>query len=265
MTFSSQVSIDHSRRFTKFFIAEKNRKIHHLVFHHITAKDPDEAIELLLLHEVSAHFLVDEMGKIFCLVDEKNVAFHAGVSFWRGYDGLNPTSIGIEFINPSPFSRKFNKVQMQAGVELSKFLVKKYQIEPFNIVGHSDIAYHKNTSFLDRKQDPSHLFDWSFFAENGVGIAPNLSEIKIAEKSNRPFIFRILFIFGDASNEIMQIKILLKNFGYLVRNLNNEFDEEMRYLVRVFNRRFLSQSYEFDSDLWYLGSQLCLEAIKNFS
>ncbi len=232
---SKIMKIDQSKKFNEFFEAsESKRKIDFLVLHHVEANSADHAIEQFKFHQVSAHFVIDEAGEIFQLVDENDIAYHAGVSFWNGVDGLNKSSIGIEFINSQPFVKKFSQAQMNAGLELCRQLIAKYQIKAQNVVGHSDIAYSRETGFLDRKQDPSHLFDWKFLAENGVGIFP---QIKFSEKK--------IYELGDKNPEILLIKAKLQKFGYRIINLNDEFDLEMQSITRVFNRRFFCKDCEF--------------------
>lgn len=229
------MQIDKSRKFSEFFDAAPDphkhgfRQINFLVLHHVEANCSEHAISQFKEHQVSSHFLIDEAGNIFELVDENDVAYHAGVSFWNGVDGLNKTSIGVEFINSSPFSKKFETQQMIAGVQLCKYLAAKYQIVSRNIVGHSDIAYSRDAGLLDRKQDPSHLFNWKFLAENGVGIFP-----QVVGNSDKK-----LFALGNKDVAILKIKQNLQKFGYRVINLNDDFDAEMQALALVFNRRFL--------------------------
>jgi N-acetylmuramoyl-L-alanine amidase len=197
---SKNMQIDKSKKFSQFFSAQKTpRNIDFLVLHHVQANSANHAIEQFFAHEVSCHFLIDESGKIFELVSENDIAFHAGVSFWKGAEALNQSSIGIEFINSAPFDKKFESEQLLAGVQLCKYLIAKYDLE---VVGHSDIAYNKETGFLNRKQDPSHLFDWKFFAENGVGFFPKITT------NNEKF-----FGFGDKNHKIFQIKNSLKNIN----------------------------------------------------
>ncbi len=236
--------IDKSKKFTQFFdTVSARRKIDFLVLHHVEANSVDHAIEQFKEHKVSSHFLIDESGKIFELVDENDVAYHAGVSFWKGCEGLNSNSIGVEFINLAPFTKKFEAAQMIAGVELCKYLVAKYNLE---VVGHSDIAYQRESGFLNRKQDPSHLFDWKFLAENGVGVFPQI----LAEEE-------VLFKLGDKSSLVKSIKQNLQRFGYKLTKINDEFDQEMQALVIVFNRRFKGQ----DSDVWHASSHKILNKL----
>jgi len=245
------IAINRSKKFTEFFDKKNEaRKIDFLVLHHIEANSADHAISMLQEHKVSSHFLIDEAGEIFELVDENDVAYHAGVSFWRGFESLNKNSIGIEFMNSAPFKKKFEEAQMHAGVGLCQYLIDKYKIEARNIVGHSDIAYSKGTNLLDRKQDPSHLFDWNFLAQNAVGIFP---KIELPEND------REMFRFGNKALEIITIKKDLQKFGYRLLNDSNEFDEEFQMIVRVFNRRFNPQKFAENSDIWYASSQLILQ------
>jgi len=49
--------------------------------------------------KVSAHLIIDRDGSILQMVPFDRVAWHAGRSRWRGLDGLNGHSIGIELVN----------------------------------------------------------------------------------------------------------------------------------------------------------------------
>jgi N-acetylmuramoyl-L-alanine amidase len=116
--------------------------------------------------KVSAHYLVDEDGTVYTLVEEQKRAWHAGVSFWRGAAGLNDRSIGIEIVNPGhEFGyRPFPPAQMQAVEALCHGILARWPgIPARNVVAHSDIA-------PNRKQDPGELFDWRGLAAAGIGL-----------------------------------------------------------------------------------------------
>ena len=241
------MNIDHSKKFAKFFdkITQK-RNIDLIILHHIEANSSDHAISQLLEHGVSSHFLIDEEGKIFELVAENNIAYHAGISHWKGQESLNQNSIGIEFINSNPEGKKFEQVQMNSGLKLCQYLMKKYAVKQNRVIGHSDIAFDSQTNLHNRKQDPSHLFDWKFLGENGVGIFPHIS----ANKSE-------IFAHGDKSLKIEEIKKDLQKLGYRVTNFTNEFDDEMKSLALVFNRKYLSK----DLDYWCERSSQMLKKL----
>ncbi len=258
------MKINEKYKFKNFYTQNigNNRKIDFLVLHHIEAKNVDEAIKLLKKHEVSSHYIVDEDGQIYSLVDENNIAYHAGKSFWNNVEGLNKNSIGIEFVNSDVNNKKFNKIQLENAKNLILQIIKKYKILSQNIVAHSDIAYFDlNTifngnniaGFLGRKNDPSHQFDWKFLHRNSIGLYASFSQND-----------EILYEFGDKSEKIGNLKQKLSKFGYKINEINNEFNLEMLFLTQVFNRRFNQKKYEEMPKKWYLSSDFILdELIKN--
>ncbi len=141
--------------------------IDHLVLHYTGM--PTAAAALARLGDpaakVSAHYVVDEDGTLYALVDESQRAWHAGISFWRGVRGLNDRSIGIEIVNPGHEwgYRPFPAAQMAAVAVLCNGILARHPIPPRNVVAHSDIA-------PNRKQDPGELFDWRWLAGQGTGV-----------------------------------------------------------------------------------------------
>jgi N-acetylmuramoyl-L-alanine amidase len=117
--------------------------------------------------QVSAHYLIDEDGAIYRLVDEDRRAWHAGVAAWRGITDINATSIGIELTNPGhEFGyRDFPAPQMAALIALAVDINTRHPIDARNVVGHSDIA-------PARKIDPGERFDWPRLAAAGIGLWP---------------------------------------------------------------------------------------------
>jgi N-acetylmuramoyl-L-alanine amidase len=153
---------------------ERNAKIEHLILHYTDTKSAAEAIEILISPErkVSAHYVLAEDGKLFNLVDESKRAWHAGVSFWRGKENLNATSIGIEIVNPGHLYgyRPFTKAQYDVLIPLCQRIKQQYALQDINIIGHSDVA-------PERKKDPGELFDWKLLATNGLGIWPTSKQL----------------------------------------------------------------------------------------
>lgn len=231
------------------------RQIDYLIFHHIQCNNLNEAIDALEYHGVSAHFVVTEDGEITQLVEENDIAFHAGVSYWNGIKGLNASSIGIEFLNSSPFEKIFSEEQLQSGLKLATYLKNKYKIANRFILGHSDIAFDSQTNLLNRKQDPSHLFNWEFFALNDIGLYP--------EFDNREEFNELYFAIEDKSPKILEIKEKLAYFGYKIENFDENFDEEMQNLAIVFNRHFNNKSNVENHNLWLKTSDYALNYLLN--
>jgi len=106
------------------------------------------------IYGVSSHYLIDRNGTIFRLVEEDNIAYHAGGGKMPdGRTNINSFSIGIELINTKTVGP--NEAQYLSLVRLVKSLKSRYEIK--NILGHSQIA-------PDRKTDPWN-FDWQKFNE----------------------------------------------------------------------------------------------------
>ena len=120
-------------------------------------RDPDA--------RVSAHYVVEEDGRVFRLAPEECRCWHAGVSWWRGDTDINAASIGIEIVNPGHEYgyRPFPEEQMDALIPLVAAIVRRHAIPPANVVGHSDIA-------PDRKRDPGELFEWQRLAKLGLAL-----------------------------------------------------------------------------------------------
>jgi N-acetylmuramoyl-L-alanine amidase len=122
--------------------------------------------------KVSAHYLIDEDGTVWQLVDEARRAWHAGAAYWRGCTDINGRSVGIELVNPGhEFGyRPFPEAQMASLITLATDILTRHPIPARNVVGHADIAPR-------RKADPGELFDWRRLAANGIGIWPAPSDI----------------------------------------------------------------------------------------
>ncbi len=141
--------------------------IDHLVLHYTGMQTAAEAIARLRdpVAKVSSHYVVDEDGTVYALVDETLRAWHAGISFWRGARELNGRSIGIEIVNPGHEwgYRAFPEAQILAVRDLCHGILQRHPIPARNVVGHSDIA-------PNRKQDPGELFPWAWLAAAGIGV-----------------------------------------------------------------------------------------------
>lgn len=140
-----------------------------LVLHYTGMRSGEEALARLCdpAAKVSAHYLVEEDGRVFALVPDRMRAWHAGVSSWRGETDVNSRSIGIEIVNPGhEFGyRAFPDAQMRAVIDLCGRLLARHPIPARNVVGHSDVA-------PTRKTDPGELFPWPRLKAYGIGLWP---------------------------------------------------------------------------------------------
>lgn len=140
---------------------ERKLPVSMIVLHYTGMTSGEAALERLRdpVAEVSAHYLVEEDGRIFRLVEEDKRAWHAGRAHWRGIKDVNSASVGIEIVNPGHEHgyRNFTEAQMGAVIPLVAAIKERHGITRGNVVGHSDVA-------PARKQDPGELFNWHALA-----------------------------------------------------------------------------------------------------
>jgi len=146
---------------------ERQLPVSMVVLHYTGMETAGAALERLRDPEfgVSAHFMIEEDGKVHRLVREDRRAWHAGKSYWRGITDVNSASLGIELVNPGhEFGyRPFPDAQMEALLPLLADLVQRFDIPRANVVGHSDVA-------PARKEDPGELFDWDLLAAHRLAL-----------------------------------------------------------------------------------------------
>ena len=184
--------------------------------------------------KVSSHFFINRTGKIFRLVNEDCVAWHAGKSKWKSYKNLNKNSIGIELVNRGHrFGyQSFTKIQIKKLIKLCKYLMKKYRIKKNMILGHSDVAPL-------RKIDPGEKFPWKYLSSNGVGIYPLLKT-----KKNNPFnpqtklFFNYLNKIGYRYLKTKFKKKIIKNFQrrYRPKKANGILDQETMQIAKFLSK-----------------------------
>lgn len=210
-----------------------------LVLHFTGMRTAEEALERLTNAEskVSAHYTIDEDGTVYRHVDEAQRAWHAGVSHWRGRDGVNAFSIGIELVNPgTEFGyRAFPQPQMDTLAELATGILSRHAIPARNVVGHSDVAPL-------RKDDPGHLFDWPGLAGQGIGLWPEISA---------PF--------SEWDGDIASVQKRLADYGYAVPQTGDSCVETQAAMV-AFQRHFRPRDH---SGIWDGESDARLNKLLN--
>lgn len=197
-------------------------------------RDPSVSLQYIILHytgmasgrdalirlsdplaKVSAHYLIEEDGQLFQLVDENKRAWHAGKSFWRGITDMNSASIGIELVNPGHQNgyRSFPTAQMVTLKTLLHDLVRRHSLSASTaILGHADIA-------PGRKEDPGELFPWQDLAKDGLGVWPT------TQSSD----------YGHAEDD--EVQNLLRAIGYDCPD-DGAYDRATRAALLAFQRHY---------------------------
>ena len=210
-----------SPNFSKKSRSIKSIKI--IVIHYTGMQSGRESLNRLCnpKFQVSSHFLINEKGKVYRLVNDNKIAWHAGKSCWGKYRNLNKNSIGIELVNKGhQFGyTNFKKKQILSLIKICRSLKKKYKIKNKNIVGHSDIA-------PTRKKDPGEKFPWEILANEKIGIWHNYDN-KFLKKSRR-----IKIKEEKDKNEFIRI---LNKIGYCVNFKKNSL---LIKIIKAFQRHY---------------------------
>ena len=206
---------------------ERTLPISLLILHYTGMATGEAALERMCDADakVSAHYMVEEDGRIFQLVDEDKRAWHAGVSEWQGETNINSNSIGIEIVNgghdhPNADGSlpSFPDVQINAVIVLAKDILKRHG--PLTVLGHSDIA-------PARKIDPGENFPWQGLAAAGLGFWPS------TQTDDR----RILFEAGTRDRGVAILQSGLAHIGYGAR-VSGVMDEETKLIIEAIQRRY---------------------------
>ena len=213
------------------------KSITSIVLHYTGMQSERESLKRLMnpKTKVSCHYLINRKGKIFKLVEELKVAWHAGKSRWKKNKNLNKNSIGIELVNKGHKYgyQNFTKEQINTLIKLCKKLKRKYKIKNQLILGHSDIAPL-------RKIDPGEKFPWYHLSINGIGNYPKKIKLKNKYKKipNKNLFFKNLHKIGYRYlNTKYKIKII-KNFQrkYRQKKINGIIDSETFKLSQILSK-----------------------------
>jgi len=202
----------------------KSGRVDALILHYTGMASGAGALERLCdpASQVSAHYVVEEDGRILQLVPEARRAWHAGQSFWAGERDMNSASIGIEIVNPGHDGGMpgFPQPQIEAVIRLCKDILARHDIPATKVLAHSDIA-------PDRKIDPGEIFPWGKLAAAGVG-----HYVKPYPIEEGPILQR-----GMTGVDVEKLQAMLAMYGYGLR-VSNLYGPKTESVVKAFQRHF---------------------------
>jgi len=188
-----------------------------IVLHYTSMASTEAALERLSdpAAKVSCHYLIDEKGNIYTMVDEEKRAWHAGVSGWDGKDDVNSRSIGIEISNRD--NLPYTNEQLFSLALLCRDIRSRHNIPPENIIGHSDVA-------PGRKIDPGAHFPWQKLARHDIGRWPAPT---LKDKFNATAV----------AKSPRKLKALFKEAGYPVEMFGKN-KPQLKDIVFAFQQRY---------------------------
>ena len=180
--------------------------------------------------KVSCHYLINRKGQITQMVNDNQVAWHAGKSKWKNFKNLNENSIGIELVNKGhEFGyQNFSSIQITNLINLCKDLKKKYLIKKENFLGHSDIAPL-------RKLDPGEKFPWKRLSKyklgnwyEGRGKKLKFTDYKKIESLFFNNLFKIGYRYFIVTKRTKNDRLVIKSFQqhYLPHKVSGKIDQK---------------------------------------
>ncbi len=204
-----------------------------VVLHYTGMQTGAEALERLRDAEakVSAHYMIEEDGRIYQLVPEERRAWHAGVSFWKGEQDVNAVSIGIELVNPGhDFGYPdFPEMQVEALIGLLDAIRGRWTIPNARILGHSDVA-------PERKIDPGEKFPWKRLALDGHGLWVEPDAAPGAPLAR-----------GDEGPGVFALQAGLTRLGYNSAPCG-QYDEHTETIIKAFQRHWRPEGVDGFAD-----------------
>jgi N-acetylmuramoyl-L-alanine amidase len=194
-----------------------------IVLHYTGMQTGPAALERLCdpQAKVSAHYMIEQDGRVYALVPEERRAWHAGVSFWKGEQDVNGVSIGIELVNPGHELGypDFPDLQIEALIGLMDAVRGRWSIPNGRILGHSDVA-------PGRKIDPGEKLPWKRLAQDGHGLW-----IEADPAPGAPLGV------GDEGTGVFALQAGLTRLGYDSAP-SGQYDEHTEVIVTAFQRHW---------------------------
>jgi len=242
----------------------QDERVRFLILHY-TALNDSLSLKVLTQQEVSAHYLIpsDYSDSIYLLVDETKRSWHAGVSYWKGINNLNFSSIGIEIVNQgytgtfntnadgtitdTRYFYDFPPHQIEKVAALCKDLITRYKIDPVNVLGHSDIA-------PGRKHDPGPKFPWKLLYEKYRIGAWYEDFHKQTYLSQFPYAEFNSYVF------IQSVQADLEKYGYEIQK-TGAWDAQTQKVIQAFQYHFRPEKYDgiLDAETWAILKALILK------
>ena len=124
----------------------------------------------------SIHYIIDADGTIYQMVQNKNMAWHAGN--WS----TNMHSIGIEHIgHAATGGTDYTPEMYRASSQLVRYLTNKYGIprDRGHIIGHDNVSATKTSGLVGMHTDPGPYWNWqNYMAMIGAPVLPTSSPLQ---------------------------------------------------------------------------------------
>ena len=123
----------------------KNKKNKYIVIHYVGAtggaEDNCKYFETVN-RNASANYFIGHKGEIWQCVEDNDIAWHCGANTYKHPYCRNSNSIGIELCCKKAANGTwfFEEATIKTAIELTKELMKKYNIPVSNVIRHYDVT-----------------------------------------------------------------------------------------------------------------------------
>jgi N-acetylmuramoyl-L-alanine amidase len=193
----------------------------------------------------SIHYLMDSDGHVIKMVNDADVAVHAGRSRWHGQASVSNLSIGIEIVNggPTPYTPE----QQAVIVELVDQIITLQGLPRHHVVGHEDVGTGDDkqptptvplTKVGRKGGDPGANFPWPLLEARGLGL--QLTGPAPDDKLMYAGVFASATRMTQTSGpHVIELRQDLDAIGYSLNNVtSNVFDDHVGAAVFAFQRHF---------------------------
>jgi N-acetyl-anhydromuramyl-L-alanine amidase AmpD len=142
------------------------------IVHHVTEGSLSDTLEAFQnpLWYASSHYVIDSDGTVYQMIQNKNVAWHAGNWY------INQHSIGIEHVGFAANGRaSFTSAMYRSSAFLTRWLAAKYGIplDRQHILGHDNVQAPISPLVAGMHWEPAALWNWQYVMSlMGVPVAP---------------------------------------------------------------------------------------------
>ena len=125
----------------------------------------------LHLVDLSVQTCIQPDGTIMRLLENNQKAYHAGVSIWGAYTGLNSYFLGSEIVMPgqNTYGQFVKRLETESWVSTEQYKSLAYEINEAkklrdfpkeNIIGHNQCSGDHVRGAGKGKKDPGAFFNW---------------------------------------------------------------------------------------------------------
>lgn len=202
----------------------------------------------------SAHYFVGHNGEIYQSVEDKDVAWHCGATSYKHKECRNANSIGIELCckttgNPAKADNNwyFEDATVNAAIELTKELMKKYNVPVENVIRHYDVTGKTCPApFVYNNKK----WTWDKFKSalsTNVPTMETAQNVEKKEETNASIIWKMLI---NAGYTKIAASALLGNWeaesGLKPNNLQNTYEKKLGMTDQQYSDKVSNGSYPKD-------------------